>query len=135
MKDIKVVDLYKKSSEDRIDKFVENTRSSLIVDKDLKKAVKQSDGSLRQIDFTSQEKYTINPPESGNYTYVVKAAYRNFRSNASDGKSISINVNAKSTIIPTEDDEENTDDTNTDNDTNTNTNTNTNNNSNNKPRP
>ena len=37
MKDIKVVDLYKKSSEDRIDKFIENTRSSLIVDKDLKK--------------------------------------------------------------------------------------------------
>ncbi len=37
MKDIKVVDLYKKANEDRVDKFIENTRSSLMVDKDLKK--------------------------------------------------------------------------------------------------
>ena len=93
---------------------------------------KQADGSLRQIDFTTQEKFTVNPSDSGTYTYVVKTAYQNFRSNASDGKSVSITVSAKSPIIPTDDDDDDDDD----NETNTNTNTNTDTNSNsNKPRP
>ena len=37
MKNIKILDLYKSSNEEKIDKFTENTRSSLVIDKDLKK--------------------------------------------------------------------------------------------------
>ena len=84
---------------------------------------KQADGSLKTIDFTTQNKFTIVPNESGTHTYVVKASYRNFRNNASNGKEVTINVSIKDPIIPDpdeEDDDENDDDSNNNNNSNNN---------------
>ena len=83
---------------------------------------KQSDGSLKRLEFTKQNKLTIIPSESKSYTYVVKSSYENFTSNASNGKEVTINVKTKDPIIPDPDDE--------DDDSNSNTN---NSNSNNMP--
>ena len=90
---------------------------------------KEVDGNLKQIAFTTQEKYTIVPNKSGEHTYVVKASYENFRDNMSSGKNISISVNKKDPIIPDEDEDEDEDDT-----TNNSSNNNNSNNSNSRPR-
>ena len=90
---------------------------------------KQSDGSLKYFDFTTQNKYTIIPDKSGSHTYVVKSAYNNFRSNASNGKEVTISVKTKDPVIPDPDDDDDDDD-----DDNNNT-SNSNNNSNNNSRP
>ena len=53
---------------------------------------KEADGNEKLIDFTTLETFTIVPTESGSHTYVVKSAYKNFRSNESSGKSISVSI-------------------------------------------
>ena len=87
---------------------------------------KQSDGSLKYIDFTTQNKLTVASSESGSHTYVVKAAYQNFRANASSGKEVTINVTAKEPIVPEPDEDEDEDDSSSNNNSNSNSNNNSN---------
>ena len=63
---------------------------------------KDSSGNLTLLDFVSTNNYTLNIDTSGEYTFVVKTAYSIFKSNMSDGKSITINVSVDSPIIPEE---------------------------------
>ena len=87
---------------------------------------KQNDGSLKSIDSTTQNKITIITKESGNHTYVVKTSYRNFKSNASDGKEVTINVNIENSIAPKPNDNDDDDDTDSTNSNSNNDNSNTN---------
>lgn len=59
--------------------------------------VKNSNGSLERIAFTKETEYTYQPTTSGNIEIVVKAEYNNFKSNASDGQSITIKSTGGST--------------------------------------
>ena len=86
---------------------------------------KESNGNLKQIDFTTQTRYTVVPSESGSHTYVIKASYNNFRNNMSNGKEVTINVNVKDPIVPDPDDEKEEEEEN-DNNTNSNSNNNSN---------
>lgn len=69
--------------------------------------VKDSTGTLTRIAFTEDTEYTYTPSHNGNVEIVVKAEYKNFKDNASDGTSTTINVNG--TVVtdpePPEDDE------------------------------
>jgi len=62
--------------------------------------LQDSDGNLELLDFVSSNRYETNIKETGEYTFVVKTAYSIFKSNMSDGKSISIDVVVDSPIIP-----------------------------------
>lgn len=52
--------------------------------------IKNSNGDLELIDFVTENEYTYIPTTSGNITLVVKAEYKNFKANASDGVEIVI---------------------------------------------
>ena len=51
---------------------------------------KQEDGSLKLIDFTTENKYTYTG--YGNATIVIKAEYKSYKSNASDGLEIKVSL-------------------------------------------
>ena len=89
---------------------------------------KENSGTLTHLGFTKDNKFSVEVKESGTYTYVIKTTYSNFKSNASDGKSVSLKV----TIAKQEEKDTTKDkDTDKDKDTNKDQNTNTNNNNNN----
>ena len=68
--------------------------------------LKDSSGSLELLDFVSSNKYEIDIETSGEYTFVVKTTYSIFKSNMSDGKTITIKVTIDSPIVPPNDDKE-----------------------------
>ena len=51
---------------------------------------KDKDGKLKLIDFTKENEYLYTPTTSEDITLVVKAAYKDFEDNASDGVEIKI---------------------------------------------
>ncbi len=51
---------------------------------------KASDGTLKLLDFVTDNKYLFVPTAAGKTTLVVKAEYKNFKNNASDGVEIVI---------------------------------------------
>lgn len=53
---------------------------------------KENSGTLTHLGFTKDNKFSVEVTESGTYTYVIKTAYSNFKSNVSDGKSVSLKV-------------------------------------------
>ena len=53
---------------------------------------KENSGSLTHLGFTKDTKFTVEANETGTYTYVIKTAYSNFKSNMSDGKTVSLKV-------------------------------------------
>ena len=53
---------------------------------------KENSGSLTHLGFTKDTKFSVEATESGTYSYVVKTAYSNFKSNASDGKTVTTKV-------------------------------------------
>ena len=55
--------------------------------------VKSSSGNLERIAFTDKNEYTYHPTSSGDIELVVKAEYKNFKSNASNGTSITVSGN------------------------------------------
>lgn len=62
--------------------------------------IKNSDGSLKLLDYISTNKYETTVTESGEYTFVIKTAYSIFKANMSDGKTISTTIEATLPIIP-----------------------------------
>lgn len=64
--------------------------------------LKDNNGKLTLLDFTSNNKYEYKAKEAGDYTFVVKTAYSIFKANMSDGKTV--NVKVSSAIIPEPDD-------------------------------
>jgi penicillin-binding protein 1A len=60
--------------------------------------LENSDGTLSYVGRTESNSYTITSPPSGNVTYIVKASYSKFTSNASDGLSISTKTNVDNNI-------------------------------------
>ena len=52
--------------------------------------VKSNTGVLELLDFTEDNEYTYIPTTSGEITLVIKAEYKNFKNNASDGVEIVI---------------------------------------------
>ena len=54
--------------------------------------IKDSSGNLRSVDFTTNKTYTYKGNIGGDVTFVVKAQYKNFLNNASDGKSVRATV-------------------------------------------
>ena len=54
--------------------------------------IKSSSGALELIDFVTDNEYTYIPTKSGNITLVVKAEYKNFKANASNGTEIEIKI-------------------------------------------
>ncbi len=54
--------------------------------------VEDSSGNLTEVGFTTNNNYTYSATTGGNITIVVKAEYRNFKSNASDGVEVEVNV-------------------------------------------
>lgn len=52
--------------------------------------VKDSSGNTTQVGFTNTNSYTFKPSSSGNLTVIVKAQYKNFTANASDGVSTKV---------------------------------------------
>ena len=81
--------------------------------------LKDSNGNLELLDFVTTNQYKFEAEESGEYTFVVKTVYSIFKSNMSDGKTITANVTVSSPIIPS--------DENTNNNTNDTTNSQSNN--------
>lgn len=59
--------------------------------------VKNEDGTLKQIGFTKDNEYIYVPTTSKETTLIVKAEYKNFKDNASDG--VEINVKGDGIII------------------------------------
>lgn len=51
---------------------------------------KTNTGELKLIDFTNRNEYLYVPSKEGDITIVIKAEYKNFKSNASDGKEITL---------------------------------------------
>lgn len=89
---------------------------------------KENSGNLTHLGFTKDNKFTVEAKDTGTYTYVVKTAYSNFKSNISDGKSVSLKV----TINKPKTEEEETNNKNKEEkETNENTNSNNNNENNN----
>lgn len=82
--------------------------------------LKDSSGKLTLLDFVTTNKYETKMDKSGEYTFVVKTSYSIFKSNMSDGKTISTKVNVSNPLIPDpseddkKDDENNGDDKNND---------------------
>lgn len=62
---------------------------------------KDSSGNLKLIDFVTDTKYTYKPTKTGNVTLVVKAEYKNFKDNASNGIETKITVDSIETNTPT----------------------------------
>ena len=52
--------------------------------------IKENDGNLKLLDFVTDNEYIYIPTTSKDVTLVVKAEYKNFKSNASDGVEITI---------------------------------------------
>lgn len=69
--------------------------------------LKDKNGDLKLLDFVTTNEYKYKVKESGEYTFVVKTTYSIFKSNMSDGKSITTDVKIKSPIIPDDDKEGN----------------------------
>ena len=55
---------------------------------------KTSSGTQKLIEFTKENEYTYIPTTVGKVTLIVKAEYQNFKSNASDGVEIEIDVDS-----------------------------------------
>ena len=55
---------------------------------------KTSSGTLKLLGFTKENEYTYIPTTIGKVTLIVKAEYQNFKSNASDGVEIEIDVDS-----------------------------------------
>ena len=70
--------------------------------------LKNSDGQLELLDFTTTGSYSYPITTSGTYEFVVKTSYSIFKSNMSNGKSISIEATYNSPIIPDEEKENTT---------------------------
>lgn len=47
--------------------------------------LKQSDGSLKQVGFTDKNTFTYKSSDNGTLSFIVKAQYKSFTKNASDG--------------------------------------------------
>lgn len=60
--------------------------------------VKSSSGNLTQVGFTTDNSYTYNATIGGNITIVVKAEYRSFKANASDGVEVDVNVSGGGSV-------------------------------------
>ena len=54
--------------------------------------IKDSSGNLSKIDFTTNKTYTYKGNYNGDVTFVVKAQYKDYPNNASDGKSVRATV-------------------------------------------
>lgn len=54
--------------------------------------IKDSSGTLKQVGFTTNNTYTYKSSNNGTFTMVVKAQYKNFTANASDGASTKVVV-------------------------------------------
>lgn len=59
--------------------------------------IKTSSGNLERIAFTTENEYVYTHTTSGEIEIVVKAEYKNFKSNASDGTSIKVTGNSNPT--------------------------------------
>lgn len=53
---------------------------------------KDQSGKLTLIGFTTDTKYTFKPTSGGTHTYIVKTSYSKFKSNMSDGKSVTVDA-------------------------------------------
>ena len=62
--------------------------------------LKDENGNLKLLDYVSTNTYKTKLDTSGKYTFVIKTAYSIFKSNMSDGKTITIDVTFTSPIIP-----------------------------------
>ena len=58
---------------------------------------KENSGTLTHLGFTKDNKFSVEVKETGTYTYVIKTAYSKFKSNISDGKSVSLKVTINKT--------------------------------------
>ncbi len=76
----------------------------------------QGNGSLELLGWTANNSFKLSKP-NGTYNIVVKTCYSKFKSNMSDGKSISITINGSPIVDPNTTDE--TNDNNGDNNTDT----------------
>ena len=62
----------------------------------------KKNNNLSEIAFTTEDNYTYKGKETGDITFVVKAQYKKFTKNASDGAEVKVNIkNNNSTIKPT----------------------------------
>ena len=61
----------------------------------------QTDAGLQSIGFTSNPYYSYQATTSGTYTFVIKSAYSIFKSNMSNGITLSTNVTVAAPVIPT----------------------------------
>ena len=64
--------------------------------------LKKADGNTTSVGFTTDKSYVYQPTSSGKITLIVKAEYRSFKNNASDG--VSVKVTADSSNIPHDND-------------------------------
>lgn len=60
--------------------------------------IKEASGNLKMVDFTTNKTYTYRGNYNGDVTFVIKAQYKDFTNNASDGKTV------KATLIGFKDD-------------------------------
>ena len=65
---------------------------------------KENSGTQTHLGFTTDNKFTVEVNETGTYTYIIKTSYSNFKSNMSDGKSVSLKVTINKPEIPKTDD-------------------------------
>ena len=54
---------------------------------------KESNGSLTNLGWTQSNNFNYTAPSGGTYTFVIKSAYSNFKSNESNGIEIQVKVN------------------------------------------
>ncbi len=55
---------------------------------------KKTSAGLERIGFTTNTKYTYKPTETGSISLVVKAEYKNFKDNSSDGTEVKLTVDS-----------------------------------------
>lgn len=64
--------------------------------------LQNADGSLTNLGFTTQTSYTYSGSAAREYKFVIKSAYSIFKSNMSDGLSITANLGGTAPITPTD---------------------------------
>ena len=60
--------------------------------------IKDSNGTMDSVAFTTDKSYTYNGSASGNVTFVVKTEHMKVKNNASDGASVSATINKRPII-------------------------------------
>ena len=72
-------------------KFIQD-RQNMLGDLGYHVYLREDNGNLKSLGFTKDKSFTYTPTENGSLTFVVKAGYKNYTANISDGVNVTVDV-------------------------------------------